>query len=72
MFTNIKKVNNKYSIKKTIYGQLINYGIYDTKEDALKQKRLLEKYGWIKNKSTGYDKHEHFPRYCIREDNHGK
>lgn len=72
MFTNIKKVNNKYVIEKTIYGQIINYGSYDTKEDALKQKRLLRKYGWIKNKSTGYDKNEHFPRYCIREDNHGK
>lgn len=72
MFTNIKKVNGKYIIEKTIYGQIINYGTYDTKEDALKQKRLLIKYGWIKNKSTGYDKREHFPRYCVREDNHGK
>lgn len=72
MFTNIKKVNDKYIIEKTIYGQLINYGTYDTKEDALKQKKVLIKYGWIKNKSTGYDKKEHFPRYCIRQNSQGK
>lgn len=72
MFTNIKKVNDKYIIEKTIYGQLINYGTYDTKEDALKQKKVLIKYGWIKNKTTGYDKKEHFPRYCIRQNSQGK
>ncbi|MDO5826024.1 MAG: hypothetical protein Q4Q22_06560 [Methanosphaera sp.] len=72
MFTNIRKANGKYVIEKTRYGQRINYGTYDTPEDALKQKELLMKYNWIKNKSTGYDKKEHFPRYCVRENGQGK
>ena len=72
MFTNIKKIKGKYVIQKTIYGQSINYGTFDTKEEALKQKQLLIKYNWIKNKSTGYKKEEHFPRYCIRQNNQDK
>ncbi|RAP49881.1 MAG: hypothetical protein BZ133_06780 [Methanosphaera sp. SHI613] len=72
MFTNIKKINGKYVIEKRRYGQTINYGTFNTKEEALEQKKLLMKYNWIKNKSTGYDKEEHFPRYCIRQDHHGK
>lgn len=67
MLTHIHKVNDKFKIERTIYKQKIDYGTFNTKEEALEKKRLLIKYNWIKNKSTGYRKEDHFERYCIEE-----
>jgi len=67
MLTHIHKVNDKFKIERTIYKQHIDYGTFDTKEEALAKKELLIKYNWIKNKSTGYKPEEHFKRYCIEE-----
>lgn len=72
MYRNIYKKNKKYLIKKVIYGQNIDYGEYDTLNEALEQRNLLIKYNWIKNKSTKYPKREHFERYCVEENNQNK
>lgn len=72
LLKNIKKVNGKYIIEKRLYGQNINYGEFSKREDAIKQKELLIRYGWIKNKSTGYGKQEHFQRFCIRKNDQQK
>lgn len=72
MLTHIHKVNDKYKIERTIYKQHIDYGTFDTQEEALTKKELLTRYNWIKNKSTGYEREKHFKRYCIEENEQGK
>lgn len=72
MLTHIHKVNDKFKIERTIYKQHIDYGTFDTKEEALEQKKLLIKYNWIKNKSTGYKPEEHFKRYCVEKNEQEK
>ncbi|MBE6493924.1 MAG: hypothetical protein E7Z84_04870 [Methanosphaera stadtmanae] len=60
-----KTYNGKYLIEKTVYGNKINYGIYETIYDAKKQVKILEDNDWIKSKKTGYDKKESFKKYKI-------
>lgn len=67
---NIQKTStNKYMITKIKYHHLINYGTYNTLNEAITQAINLEENDWIKNKQTGYNKKEEFPKYNIEEIN---
>lgn len=71
-YNNIYKKRNRYYIQKTIYNQKIEYGSFSRLDDAIKQRDKLIKYDWIKCKTTGYPKREHFPKYHIRKDEEEK
>lgn len=66
---NIQKLNEKYTIIKTVYGYRINYGTYTTKKEAMEQKQLLKQNKWIKNSKTRYPTKQQFPTYKIRKQN---
>ena len=63
-----KTYNGKYLVEKTLYGNKINYGIYETVNDAKKQVKKLEENDWIKSDKTGYDKKKSFEKYKIIHD----
>ena len=63
---NIQQINNKYHIIKVLFGIRINYGTYKTLKEAEKQKIILEKNNWIKNKKTGYIL-DAFPKYTLEK-----
>lgn len=65
-YSNIKHINNRYYIIKTVYNREICYGSYKYLEDALTQREKLKKHSWKKNKTTGYPEKECFPKYQIR------
>lgn len=68
MAVNIYKYLDNYKITKTIYSRVIDYGNFNTYNEALNQKKLLQKHKWIKSKSTHYDKENIFPKYLLKKD----
>ena len=69
MKNNIYKTSTGYIIRKTFYSKRIYYGKYDTYEEALKQRKILEENNWIKNRKTNYKINDEFPQYHLEEKN---
>lgn len=63
---NIYLIGDKYHIIKSHYGHKIDYGCFNTYDEARDKRNLLSRFGWIKNSSTYYPSCEHFHDYHVK------